>query len=54
LDEEGVTERRDLWAVYYDPHSRTMEAEGEAVAGGDLTIFVDVRTLRIEAVWLGE
>ena len=33
LDEEGITERRDLWAVYYYPHSRTMEDGGRGRGG---------------------
>ncbi len=46
-DEEGVTERRYLWVVYYDPNSQGTEGEEVAVAGGDLTIYVDVRTVTV-------
>ena len=54
LDEEGVTERRYLWVVYYDPNSQGTEGEEVAVAGGDLTIYVDTRTSSVVAAWLGE
>ncbi len=54
LDEEGITERRHLWVVNYDPNLQGAEGEEVAVAGGDLTIYVDVRTVTVVAAWLGE
>ncbi len=54
LDEKGVTERDYLWVVNYDPNSQGTEGEEVAVAGGDLTIYVDVRTVTVVAAWLGE
>ena len=51
LDQEEVTERSELWAINYAPHP---PAENVAMAGGDLTIYVDVRTISVVAVWLGE
>ena len=54
-DEEGIEERDSLWAVYYAPPS-TFVVEGQlyATAGGDLTVYVHIPTLKVMAFWLGE
>ncbi len=57
LDDEGIEERHSLRAVNYAPLPPPQPSHGEfgvATAGGDLTVYVDVASRRVVAVWLGE
>ena len=57
LDDEGIEERHSLRAVNYAPPPPPQPSHGEfelAQAGGDLTVYVDVASRRVVAVWLGE
>ena len=57
LDEEGIEERHSPRADYSDPLPPPQPSHGEfgdATAGGDLTVYVDVASRRVVAVWLGE
>ena len=57
LDDQGIEERHSLRAVNYPPLPPPQPSHGEyelATAGGDLTVYVDVASRRVVAVWLGE
>ena len=57
LDGEGIEERHSLRADNYAPLPPPQPSHGEsgeATAGGDLTVYVDVAPRRVVAVWLGE
>jgi hypothetical protein len=55
LDDQGIDEQHSLWAVYYGPPAINVKEDmAYAVAGGDLTVYVDITSLEVVAVWQGE
>jgi hypothetical protein len=55
LEDQGISDWDGLWAVYYSPPSVFVDqGVTYGVCGGDLTVYVDVRSLNVVAVWQGE
>ena len=52
LEEQGISERRTLHAVNYDPNLN--RDDGMATAGGDLAVYVHLPSRTVVAAWLGE